>query len=89
MALIFCDDRFDLGQLPDLMPQRAFIVTREDRAAPATLFRFERHDFLAFLGGNQRPFVSWMSLLSTAFSLRFSPIRRWPGVRMLSAGRQR
>ncbi len=74
MALLLSDDRFDLGHLPDLMPQRAFIIAREDRTSPATLFRFERNDFVAFLGGNQRLFVSGMSGQSTPFSLRFSRV---------------
>jgi hypothetical protein len=67
MPLIFSDDRLNLGQFPDLMPRRASIIAREDRTATPTLFRFKRKDFLAFLRGNQRSFVSGMSALSTTF----------------------
>jgi len=71
------------------MSQRAFVVPREHRTAPATLLRFERHDLLTFLNRNQRPFVSGMSGLPTTFSLRFYSNRRRACVRMLSAGWQR
>ncbi|MEI7701513.1 MAG: hypothetical protein WCK86_17070, partial [Planctomycetia bacterium] len=41
--------QIDLGQFPDLMPQRALIIARKDRTAPEKLFRLDRNDFVALI----------------------------------------
>ena len=88
MALIFGHDRLDLGQFPDLMPQRFLVVARELCAATSAFVRFQPFHVVAFITGNQRSLMLFMAWLSAAFLLGFSFRQLRFGVRMPAAGRQ-
>jgi hypothetical protein len=89
MTLIFADQRLDLRDLPDLMPQRRGIRTGKCSAAATAIHGLAGDDFLALLAGNQRPLVFGMPRLAAPWLWRLGLRPRWLGVRMLAAGRQR
>lgn len=89
MSFILGHVRLDLGQFPHLMSQWFGIVPRQLHAATSALRRLERLHQVALLGGKQGPFVFRMARLSAATFLRFPPLPRRFGVRMLGAGGQR
>ena len=66
--LIFGNDRFDFRKFPNLMTNRFRIGAGEAFAAASTLGRNTRHDFLAFLDGNQGAFVFFVTGLAAAFA---------------------
>jgi hypothetical protein len=89
MPLVFRDQRLDLGNFPDLVPQRFRVTASERFTTPPTCLGFERDDGLTLLGGNQRPFVFGMSRLTAGLLAGRLALRRGLRVWMLRAGRQR
>jgi hypothetical protein len=57
MPLVLRHVRLDLGQFPDLMPQRGGIRSREPRPAPPACRGPERLGLVAVFRRNQRPIV--------------------------------
>ena len=57
VALILGDDGTNLGQFPDLMPQRLGVGAAQGFATTSAGRRQARHDDLALLDGDQGPFV--------------------------------
>ena len=57
MPLVFRHKRLDLGQFPDLMPQRGGIRSREPRCAPPACGGLECFRLVAVCRRNQRPIV--------------------------------
>ena len=69
MPLVFGHQRLDLGQFPDLMPQRFGVAARELRAAAATGRRFEDDDFRGTRRWRiKRPLVLGMAGLAATFA---------------------
>ncbi|QDU59442.1 hypothetical protein Pan216_02700 [Planctomycetes bacterium Pan216] len=89
MTTVLRDHRLDFREFPHLMPQRIGVLSRQRRVATPAGLRQQRHDFLAFLGGNQRTFVFLMTWLATTLPLRSRRLARCLGMRVLTAGRQR
>jgi hypothetical protein len=89
VPLILRHQRFDFGNLPDLVPQWIRVTTGERSATPPAVGRFERLYGLAVFRGDERAFVFRMFRLtsrllagSLALPLRF-------GMRMFGTRRQR
>ena len=89
VQLIFGDDRLDLGNLPDLMPQRLWVAAPERFATAAALLGFKDHDFMAVRGRNQGSLMFRMARLTAGFLAALVAPRRGLGVRMLGTRRQR
>ena len=85
MPLVFRHKRPDLGQFPDLMPQRGGIRSRQPRSAPPACGGLERFCFVAVCRRNQRPIDLAVPRLPAPIPLRLRSRR----MRMLAARRQR
>ncbi len=66
MPLIFGDDRFDFGKLPDLMSQRLDIDAGEWFATTAACVGNAGDDLATFFGRNKRPLVFFVAGLAAA-----------------------
>ena len=84
MPLVFRHKRPDLGQFPDLMPQRGGIRSREPRSAPPACGGLERFRLVAVCRRNQRPIVLAVPRLPATLPLRFRSLRP-RRMRMLAA----
>ena len=89
MPLVLTDQRLDLRQFPNLMPQRRGITAPQTPAALATNRRRERYHLLALIAGDQGPLVLGMPRLTARPLFRLGLGRSGFGVGMLGTGRQR
>ena len=89
MPLVFGDVRLDLGQFPDLMPQRLGVAARKLPAATRHSVGLSGCTSSHWSAGDQGPLVLRVPGLAAAFLLRLASGRLRPVVRMLRAGRQR
>jgi hypothetical protein len=89
MPLILGDQWLDLGQFPDLVPQRLGVAAREFGAAATAVAGLEWRNRIALIAGNQRPFMLRMALLTATLLARLVFLPRRLAVRVLRAGRQR
>ncbi len=89
MPLVLTDQRLDLRQFPNLMPQRRGITAPQTPAALATNRRRERYHLLALIAGDQGPLVLGMPRLTARPLFRLELGRSGFGVGMLGTGRQR
>ena len=87
MPLVLRHMRPDLGQFPDLMPQRGRIRSGEPRSAPPACCGLERFLLVAVCRRNQGPIVLSMPRLPAPLPLRL-PSRRPRRMRVLAARRQ-
>ena len=89
VTLIFDHQRLDLRQVPDLVPQRRRILSRQFVSATATRGGPAGHHVLAFATGDQRPLVFGVPRLAATGLLRTLPGGPLGlGVRMFRTGRQ-
>ena len=89
MLLILGDDRLDLGQFPDLMPQRLGVAASKLPTTPPALSGFDHLNLIAIGTGQQRSLMLDVSRLTALFLLGFFLLHRRFGVWMLAGGRQR
>lgn len=89
VALIFRDLRLDLGDFPDLVPERFDVVSGQGATAQATRRRLQADNLMTLLGRNQRPFVLGMPRLSASFLATLLLLRSRFSMGMLGARRQR
>ncbi|MDB5310819.1 MAG: hypothetical protein JWO38_5021 [Gemmataceae bacterium] len=87
MALVLADHRPDLGQVPDLMPERGRVRAGERGAAGAAGGRDTRDDLRALVGGKPGAGVLRTTGLSAPGLARPGPVRGRLGVRVLGTGR--
>ena len=89
MKLIFGYQGFDLGQFPNLVPQRSQVVPRQFATAASAQIGLTGDDIVALLDRNQGPRVFRMARLPTRFFVRSRFRSRRFGVWMLRTRRHR
>ncbi len=85
MLLVFRDLGLDERKFPDLVTQRFRIFTLKSLASSPAGFWKEGDDFVAFLGGNERPFMFGVAGLPATFFLGLLFVAWRLGVWMLGA----
>src|SRR5205814_4424460 len=83
MALIFRNQRHDLGNFPDLVSQWFGVATCLGFPTPPTRLGLEWDYDLALFGRNQRAFVFGMSRLTARFPFGSLLVPRWFRMGML------
>ena len=71
MPPIFCDNRLNFGNFPDLVTQWFGIIADQSNPTSSTRPGFHAHDSLALARRNQRPFLLGMTRLPTPFFAAF------------------